>query len=174
MNQKHQQSPVPPGGPNTETSPSGDAVPDSLKEELAEQKDRYLRLAADFDNFRKRTAQEAERRSLAKEDALINEILPVIDNLERALAVGPDTSFVQLLEGVSMILQQFRQLLYRHDIEVDVSLGKPFDPLRHEAIGSRNVASQPDHAILEIVQQGYHRGDGILRAAKVIVNDHSQ
>ncbi len=172
MSHKHPPSPVLPE--SGVSNPTEVASPDSLTKELAEQKDRYLRLAADFDNFRKRTAQEADRRSVAKEEELIQELLPVIDNLERALAVGPDTTFVQLLQGVEMILQQFRQLLRRRDIEAEASLGKPFDPQRHEAIGSRHEAAQLDHVILEIVQQGYHRGEGILRPAKVIVNDHSQ
>jgi len=153
---------------------SEEAPTDALVQELTEQKDRYLRLAADFDNFRKRTAQETDRRAAAKEEELIHELLPVIDNLERALAVGPDTSFVQLLQGVDMILQQLRRLLRQRGIEAEASLGKPFDPLRHEAIGSRHDASLPDHAILEIAQQGYHRGEGVFRHAKVIVNDHSQ
>lgn len=139
--------------------------------ELADQKDRYLRLAADFDNFRKRTAQEAERRSTAKKDALIHELLPVIDNMERALAVGPNTSYDQLLEGVGMTLQQLRNLLKRNELEPEDSVGKPFDPSHHETIGSRRDESKPDHSVLEIIQRGYRRGKEAFRPAKVIIND---
>jgi molecular chaperone GrpE len=142
--------------------------------ELADQKDRYLRLAADFDNFRKRTSQETARRAAAQKEALIEEFLPVVDNLERGLAVGPNTSFEQLHEGVNMTLQHFRQILRHHDIESEDSQGMPFDPERHEAIGSRHDPSKPDHAVLETAQRGYRRGKEILRPAKVIVNDLSK
>ena len=147
---------------------------ESADKELLEQKERYLRLAADFDNFRKRTAQETERRAAAKKEALIHELLPAIDNLERALAVGPNTSFDQLLQGVDMILQQLRGILQQNEVEAEESLGKPFDPLRHEAIGSRRDPSKPDQSVLETVQRGYRRGAEIFRHAKVIVNDLSQ
>ena len=147
---------------------------ESADKELLEQKERYLRLAADFDNFRKRTAQESERRSAAKKEALIHELLPAIDNLERALAVGPNTSFEQLLQGVDMISQQLRGILQQNEVEAEESLGKPFDPLRHEAIGSRRDPSKPDQSVLETVQRGYRRGAEIFRPAKVIVNDLSQ
>ena len=161
-----------------ESVPAGAAaigpVSGSVDKELSEQKERYLRLAADFDNFRKRTAQESERRSAAKKEALIHELLPAIDNLERALAVGPNTSFEQLLQGVDMISQQLRGILQQNEVEAEESLGKPFDPLRHEAIGSRRDPSKPDQSVLETVQRGYRRGNEVFRPAKVIVNDLSQ
>jgi molecular chaperone GrpE len=141
--------------------------------ELADQKGRYLRLAADFDNFRKRTSQETTRRAAAQKEALIHDLLPVIDNLERGLAVGPDTSFEQLLEGVGMTLQQFRNILRQNDVEAEESQGKPFDPLRHEAIGSRHDPSKPDQIVLETAQRGYRRGKEVFRPAKVIVNDRT-
>ena len=147
---------------------------DKLQQELAEQKDRYLRLAADFDNFRKRTSQETERRAAAQKEGLIHELLPVVDNLERALAVIPSVSFEQLHQGVEMIGQQIRQVLKHHNIKPEESLGQPFDPLRHEAVASRHDPTQPDHVILETVQRGYHRGKDVFRPAKVIVNDLSK
>jgi molecular chaperone GrpE len=161
-----------------ESVPAGSAaigpVSDSIDKEVSEQKERYLRLAADFDNFRKRTALESERRSAAKKEALIHELLPAIDNLERALAVGPNTSFEQLIQGVDMISQQLRRILQQNEVEAEESLGKPFDPLRQEAIGSRRDPSKPDQSVLETVQRGYRRGSEIFRPAKVIVNDLSQ
>jgi len=153
------------------TTALAEAAPDVHETELAEQKDRYLRLAADFDNFRKRTALESERRSGAKKEALIHDLLPIIDNLERALAVGPNTAFDQLLQGVGMILQQLRQLLRQNEVEAEESQGRPFDPLRHEAIGTRHDSTMPDHSVLETAQRGYLRGKEIFRPAKVIVND---
>jgi len=146
----------------------------SLETELARQKDLYLRLAADFENFRKRTAQEADRRAAAQKEAFIRDLLPVIDNLERALASEASTSPEQLRQGVQMTLQQLRELLRRHGIEPEESLSQPFDPLRHEAVGSRTVPSQPDHIVLETFQRGYRRGNEVFRPAKVIVNDLSK
>ena len=83
----------------------------ALQTELAIQRDRYLRLAADFDNFRKRTARETERSAAAQKEAFIRELLPVIDNLERALGSDVSTSPEQLRQGVQMTLQQLTQLL---------------------------------------------------------------
>jgi molecular chaperone GrpE len=135
--------------------------------------DRYLRLAADFDNFRKRTSQETERSAAAQKEAFIRELLPVIDNLERALGSDVSTSPEQLRQGVQMTLQQLTQLLRRHGIEPEESLGKAFDPHYHEAVIVRHDPSQPDHIILETFQRGYRRGNEVFRPAKVVVNDLS-
>ena len=150
----------------------GNAGPEtaSLQQELAAQKDRCLRVAADFDNFKRRTAQEAERRSAAQKDAFIRELLPVMDNLERALAVTSNST-EQLRTGVEMTLQQLHQLLRRHGCEPDDCLGTPFDPRRQEAVDSRRDPTQPDHVVLEIVQRGWRRGENLLRPARVVIND---
>jgi molecular chaperone GrpE len=144
---------------------------DKLQQELAEQKDRHLRLAADFDNYRKRTVQETERRAAAQKEGLIHELLPVIDNLERALATNESASFEQLHQGVEMILHQLRQVLKQHHIKPEGSLGHAFNPLHHEAVASRHDPTQPDHVVLETIQPGYSRGKDVFRPAKVIVND---
>lgn len=146
----------------------------SLEAELTKQRELYLRLAADFDNFRKRTAQEVERRGAAQKEAFIRELLPVIDNLERALSSGTSSPSEQLREGVQLTLQQLKQLLRHHGIEPEESTGKTFDPHRHEALATRRDESKPDHAVLETYQQGYRRGDEVFRPAKVVVNDLSR
>jgi molecular chaperone GrpE len=145
----------------------------TLQAELAVERDRYLRLAADFDNFRKRTAREAERSATAQKEAFIRELLPVIDNLERALGSDLSVSPEQLRQGVQMTLQQLTQLLRLHGIEPEESLGRPFDPCYHEAVSVRQDPSKPDHVILETFQRGYRRGNEIFRPAKVVVNDLS-
>src|SRR3989454_7661713 len=143
----------------------------ALQQELSAHRDRYLRLNADFVNFRKRTAQEADRRAAGQKETFIRELLPVIDNLERALASDASTSPEQLRQGVQMTLQQLHQLLRQHGIEPEASLGQPFDPLRHEAVGSRSVPSQPDRVVVEVFQRGYRRGQEVFRPAKVVIND---
>lgn len=145
-----------------------------LEAEIAEQKDRYLRLTADFDNYRKRLAQEIERRAAAQKHEFIRELLPVIDNLERALAVNASASPEQLRQGVQMTLQQLHQLLRQHGVEPEESLGRPFDPHRHEAVAARRDPRRPDHAVLEVYQRGYRQGDAVFRPAKVVVNDLSR
>ena len=152
---------------------SADEEINALQAELAAQKDRYRGLATDFDNFRKRTMQEIERRAAAEKEAFIQELLPVIDNLERALGAETSTSTEQLRQGVQITLQQLYQLLRSHNIEPDESLGRLFDPHRHEAVLIRHDPSQPDQIILETLQRGYRRGSEIFRPAKVIVNDLS-
>ncbi len=144
----------------------------SLENELAVQIDRYLRLAADFDNFRKRATQEAERRAAAQKEAFIQELLPVIDNLERALA--SDATIGQLREGVQMTLQQFQQLLRRHGIEPEECLGQPFNANRHEALRTGRDPSRPPGTVLEVFEQGYRHGDKVFRPAKVVVNELDQ
>jgi molecular chaperone GrpE len=142
----------------------------SLESELAAQKDLYVRLSADFDNFRKRATQEADRRAAAQKEGFIRELLPVIDNLERAVASDTSTSPEQLREGVQMTLQQLHQLLRRHGIEPEESDGQRFDPHRHEALATREDSSKPDQTVLETFQRGYRRGKEVFRPAKVVVN----
>ena len=146
----------------------------ALKAELATEKDRCLRLAADFNNFRKRTAQESERRAASQKKGFIQELLPFIDNLERALSNGPSGSREQLLQGVDMTLQQLNRRLRAHGVEPEESVGQPFNPHYHEAIASRFDPTQPDHVVLETFQRGYRYGNECLRPAKVVVNDYSK
>jgi molecular chaperone GrpE len=142
----------------------------TLQAELAAERERYLRLAADFDNFRRRTAREAERSAAMQKEAFIRDLLPVIDNLERALGSDASTSPEQLRQGVHMTLQQLTQLLRLHGVEPEECLGRPFDPLYHEAVSVRHDPYQPDHVILETFQRGYRRGNEVFRPAKVVVN----
>ena len=162
----------PSGSTGSETGETLDI--NALKAELAAEKERFLRLAADFDNFRKRAAQESERRAAAQKKAFIQELLPIIDNLERAINSGSSASADSLLKGVEMTLQQLNQLLRAHGVEPQDSIGQPFDPHSHEAVGSRYDPEKPDHVILQVVQRGYSYGSEILRPAKVVINDYSK
>jgi molecular chaperone GrpE len=144
---------------------------DSLRQALAAQKELHLHLAADFENFKRRSRQEADTRAAAQKDSFIQELLPVIDNLERALASGASAGSQQFHQGVEMTLQQLRLLLVKHGIESGEIVGKPFDPHQHESISKRHDPAQPDHAILEVAQRGYRRGPIVFRPAKVVVNE---
>lgn len=147
------------------------AKPESLREQLAEQKELNLRLAADFENYKRRSRQESEVRAAAQKESFIHELLPAIDNLERALAAGTTPGSAELHQGVEMTFKQLRLLLQRHGIESEESVGQPFDPHRHEAVSQRRDATQAGHSIIEVLQRGYRRGDQVFRPAKVVVND---
>ena len=157
--------------PSVELNSDASAESVALFKDLAEQKDLHLRLAADFENFKRRSRQESEARAAAQKESFIVELLPVIDNLERALAAGASRDSAQFHQGVEMTLKQLQQLLRQHGVESEEIVGKLFDPHRHEALSQGRDPAQPDHAILEVVQRGYLRGAKIIRPAKVVVND---
>lgn len=136
--------------------------------------DRYLRLAADFDNFRKRTRRESAEQSAAEKMAFIAELLPLLDHLERALACERTVSDVPLRTGVELALRQVGQLLLRHGIETLGEAGQPFDPHRHEAIAALHKPALPDGVVLEVMQRGYCCGEKVLRPARVVVNDWNE
>jgi molecular chaperone GrpE len=144
---------------------------ESLRQELAGQRELYRSLAADFDHFKRRSRAEGEDRAAAQMESLMIELLPTLDNLERALASGASPGSPELHQGVAMTLQQLRQLLRQHGIETQESMGQPFDPHQHEAVSPRHDPAHPDHAIVEVFQRGYRRGERVLRPAKVAVND---
>ncbi|MEI7909395.1 MAG: nucleotide exchange factor GrpE [Verrucomicrobiota bacterium] len=167
---QHRAHRPPPPAATGETTPTAE---DTLRNELAAQQDLYLRLAADFENFKRRTRQDGEARAAAQKTSLILELLPVIDNLERALASGAAPGSPQIHQGVAMTLQQLRLLLNQHGIISEDIVGHAFDPRQHEAIAQRNDPAHADHAILEVFQRGYRQGDTLLRPARVVVNDLS-
>ena len=142
----------------------------ALLKELAGQKDLYLRLAADFENFKRRSRLESEARAVAQKESFIIELLPVIDNLERALAAGASRDSAQYHQGVEMMLKQLQQLLRQHGVESAEIVGQHFDPHRHEALSQGHDPTKPDHAILEVAQRGYQKGAKVIRPAKVVVN----
>jgi len=144
---------------------------DPIREELAEQKGLNLRMAADFENFKRRSRQENDARAAAQKESFIHELLPAIDNLERALATGTVPGSSELHRGVEMTFRQLLLLLHQHGIEPEESLGQPFNPHRHEAVSQRHDAAHPAHAVIEVLQRGYRRGEKVFRPAKVVVND---
>jgi molecular chaperone GrpE len=157
--------------PHDEASPGdGSPGPDPRGQELDALREHNLRLAADFENFRRRSRTEADARALAQKESFMEELLPVIDNLERALASGAAPAHTPFQQGVEMTLQQLRLLLRRHGVESEDCIGLPFDPLRHEAVSQRHEPGRLDHTILEVFQRGYRRGDRVVRPAKVVVN----
>jgi molecular chaperone GrpE len=140
------------------------------RDELAELKDRHLRLAADFENYKRRVREDTDRTVTRQKDSLVKDLLSVLDNLNRALEFATDDAS-PIRAGVELTLQQFRQVLRQHGYEPDACVGQTFDPRRQESIGSRCHPSSADHAVLEVVQEGWLRKGQLVRPAKVIIND---
>lgn len=138
---------------------------EELQREYQNLNDRFLRLAADFDNFRKRTERDLEAQARFAIEKFAVELLEVIDNFERAeKAEDPGTR-----EGLVQIHKLFRTVLERHGIRPIESVGKPFDPARHEAVVA--LPSENDEGtVIEEFCQGYCMHDRVIRCAKVAVS----
>jgi molecular chaperone GrpE len=133
-------------------------------------KDSLLRTAADFDNFRKRTRRELEDARRGGREDLLRAILPVFDNLERAIqSAGRATDVKSLAEGLSMVQRQFVDSLGREGISRVPTVGHAFDPAVHEAIQQVETADHAPGTVLAEVQPGYILGDRLVRAAMVVV-----
>jgi molecular chaperone GrpE len=142
---------------------------EACKVELAAEKEKYLRMAAEYDNYRRRSAKEREAAySDAYADALM-QIIPVIDNLERAAGYGNAGDAKQLSDGVNMILTQFTSVLEKMGIEAFGEKGDLFDPNIHNAIMHEEDPEQDESILGEVFQRGYRRGDKIIRCAMVKV-----
>lgn len=161
--------------PVAEEAPSGQpSAEEALAASQAEvQKnwDLYLRARADLENYRKRAQREKEDLSRFANENLLREILPVMDNLERALehARQPDGDDGGLLQGVEMILSQFQRVIEKFGVTPICALGKPFDPARHEALGQVESDEHPPNTVVQELQKGYLLNDRLLRPAMVMV-----
>jgi molecular chaperone GrpE len=131
--------------------------------------DRLTRVSADFDNFKKRVGREKEDAIKFGNEKAFKEIIPVLDNLRRALSAAPegDSTFV---EGVKLVCKQLEDALARFGVVGFDSLGKPFDPARHEAVGSRPDATVPNQHVCEEYQRGFMLHERLLRPALVLVS----
>ncbi len=160
----------PEAAPEARSAAASEAAPAT---ELAELKDRYLRLAAEFDNFRRRNLKERQDLHNYANESLVKELLPAVDNLERAVVHGRKeeqrADSENLLQGVELTYRSLVQILQRFGVVEIEAEGKPFDPQVHEAV--RRVATS-EHApgtVLEVYQKGYLLKDRLLRPAMVAV-----
>ncbi len=136
------------------------------KAEYASLYDKYMRLAAEFDNFKKRTQKEKEEiYSLAKTDVVMS-LLPVIDNFERAEKFSDDKN---VQEGMALIKKQFTEFLKKIGVEEIEAEGKEFDPNLHNAILHEDNDALPENTVSEVLQKGYKLGDKVIRYAMVKV-----
>lgn len=142
-----------------------------LTRESKQNYDRMLRVAADLENYRKRARRDVEDAKIAGQSGVLREVVPVIDNLERALAHAGSVKSEEarsIADGVGLVLRQFAQALERCGV-VPVSAEGEFDPTIHEAVSQIEAADVPPGTIAEVLQRGYKIGDRLFRPALVVV-----
>ena len=174
-NQEAAQPPVRESGPvegargNREVPPApGEAIElEALRAENEELIDTLQRVKADFDNFRKRAARDQEALVARAGERIVKELLPVLDDLERALEAAEHHEEAKLEEGVKLVHRQLEQLLEREGLAPVETDGR-FDPHVHEALLTQPSESE-EGSVIEVLQKGYRLGDRVLRPARVVV-----
>lgn len=178
MNEQHSSAIPNTGGP----APDGPELDAALSESVAalqaerdECHDKLLRAHAEFENFRKRAQRERDEERRFSVAPIARDLLPVLDNLRRAVdAAKQGGSVDDLKAGVAMVLQQAEEMLAKHQVTAVPAVGLPFDPNQHEAITQMPSAEHPPLTVLQEVERGYRLHDRILRPTKVIVSAPQQ
>lgn len=142
------------------------------REEAEMYKERWMRLAAEFDNYKKRRAREFEMLIASAGEDIIRDLLPILDSVDRALAHGEngDTESEGFQEGVKMIMEQFPRVLYNRNLNEIDTVGTPFDPTVHEALMQIPSETYDAGIVADVIEKGYRLGDKVLRPAKVVVS----
>ena len=140
---------------------------EALQQALREQEDKYLRLLAEYDNYRKRSQKEKENAWTTARADTIKELLPVYDNLERALK--QETADEAYAKGVQMTMTQLKEVLAKLGIEEIPALGEPFDPNLHNAVMHVEDEGAGENIIVDVFQTGFRSGDKVVRFAMVKV-----
>jgi len=138
---------------------------DLLKEQLEEKNNRFLRALADFDNYKKRAALDREQFVQFANEALITELLPIIDGFARAMEHATE----EVTKGIALVKKQLEDVLKKHGVVEIAALGKPYDPNLHEAILQKEH-SGPESIIIEEMQKGYTLHGRVIRPSMVIVS----
>src|SRR5580765_4021794 len=137
--------------------------------EAEAQQDRYLRTVAEFDNVRKRSAREREEYTRYANESLLRDILPVLDNLDRAMQAARSEPATSLTTGVELIQRELLRVLEKYGVTPFASVGQPFDPERHEAIARVQSPDLPDMSVAAETARGYLLHGRVLRPAMVTV-----
>ena len=141
---------------------------EGLAKALADEQDKYLRLAAEYDNYRKRTAKEKEAIYTDAKIDTIKSMLGVYDNLERGIAQYADEESPHR-KGLEMVFKQFKECLAKLDVKQMQAVGKPFDPEKHSAVVHVEDERYGENEVVEVLQQGFTLGEKVLRFAIVKV-----
>lgn len=155
----------------TQESAVESEVVQELRSQLDEQQQRLLRLQADYDNFRRRTRQEKEEFAKYASSEIVEKLLPVLDNFDRALTVGQTgNDYEALFKGVDMIYRQLKQVLEQEGLSEMNAAGQPFNPEYHNAVMKVEDEEHEEGIVLEELQKGYMFKDKVLRPAMVKVS----
>jgi len=139
------------------------------KNEITEQKDKFARLQAETDNFRKRLSREKEEFSQYANERLFKELLPIFDNFERALG-DPSNDIKSLKEGLEMILKQFSSFLEKERVEPIEAIGEKFDPMIHEVLTSEESSEHEENTIISQFVKGYMINNRVIRPSQVVIS----
>lgn len=160
------------GDRNTPKAASEELPSHDWEAEIAEWQDKYLRLQAEFDNFRKRTLREKMELVQSGSAECVKNFLPLMDDLQRALeAIEKSNDLEALREGVKLIAQKFRETLKKQNVKEIEALGLELDTDHHEAVARFDAGKEKKGKIVDVVQPGYKMGDKVLRFAKVVVGE---
>jgi molecular chaperone GrpE len=155
----------------TEKTPTKAELAERLAE-VEKERDDYLndlqRVAAEFENYRKRVARDQQSLAVRAHERLVKELLPVLDDLERALHAAAEHQEAQLEEGVELVHRELQEALAKEGLS-EIETNGHFDPHVHEALLSQ-PSDQEEGAILDVLQKGYRLGDRVLRPARVVVS----
>jgi molecular chaperone GrpE len=144
---------------------------DLARADLAEARDKMLRAQAELDNYRKRARRELDDERKYAEINLLRDLLPVLDNIHRAVdAAEKKADATALLSGLKMVSQQLESLLEQHQCKPIEAIGEQFDPAQHAAVMQQLSPDQPTNTVLNVVQTGFHLHDRVVRPAQVIVS----
>jgi molecular chaperone GrpE len=152
--------------------PSGEQ-PDELAQARAEAdelRDRYVRLQAEWDNFRKRTATERAEERVRAAERLVERLLPIVDDLERAIEHSDTANEASLKEGIAAVYSKLSEVLGREGVKTIDPVGATFDAHLHHAVGKVDDDSVPDETVTQVYQKGYEMGARVLRPAMVVVS----
>ena len=160
------------GDRNTPKAASEELPSRDWEAEIAEWQDKYLRLQAEFDNFRKRTLREKMELVQSGSAECVKNFLPLMDDLQWALeAIEKSNDLEALREGVKLIAQKFRETLKKQNVKEIEALGLELDTDHHEAVARFDAGKEKKGKIVDVVQPGYKMGDKVLRFAKVVVGE---
>ena len=144
---------------------------ESLKQQVETEENKYLKRYAEFENFKRRNRQEMETNNKYKHQEMVEDLLPIIDNFERALKIeGDSESFNSLLKGVEMVYNDLVNTLMKHDVREIESVGQPFDPNYHQAVMTE-ASDEDDGIVIEEFQKGYILKDRVIRPSMVKVSE---
>ena len=152
-----------------EEAPTNDELVEKAQAEAKDWQDKYLRLHAEWDTYRRRTAEQREQERLRAGEKLVEKLLPVIDDFERTIDYAEKNGEAGLIDGVKAVHSKFVNVLETGGVQVINPAGQAFDALECQAVATVDDASVPDETVHEVYQKGYKMGTKVLRAAMVTV-----